>query len=71
MAKRNAANQQFQASIAAWSYADNLEQLTWQTGKPVGVWLGRAAAAASAGDPASAVYDLERAAAELRGNSKV
>lgn len=53
------------------TYADQLEQLSRPLGRAAGIWLGRAAVALDAGDPASALHDLERASAQLRGNAKV
>lgn len=60
-----------QAADAAMTYADQLEQLSRPVGRSAGVWLGRAAVALEAGDPASALHDLERAAVQLRGSAKV
>lgn len=59
------------AALSAFSYADQLEQLSRPVGRSAGVWLGRAAVAAEMGKPGAALDDLELALVQLRKNAKV
>lgn len=68
---RDKRNHHYEAATTAFSYADQLEQLSRPVGRSVGVWLGRAAVAADMGEPAAALDDLELALVQLRKNAKV
>lgn len=71
MAKTKSRDFHVRAALEAFSCADRIQQQSLSLGRSVGVWLGRAAAYADAGDHASALGDLERASAHTRNRSKV
>ncbi|CAM9596625.1 unnamed protein product [Ectocarpus fasciculatus] len=68
---REKRNHHHGAALSAFSYADQLEQLSRPVGRSAGVWLGRAAVAAEMGRPGAALDDLELALVQLRKNAKV
>ncbi|CAM9407149.1 unnamed protein product, partial [Ectocarpus sp. 6 AP-2014] len=68
---REKRNHHHGAALSAFSYADQLEQLSRPVGRSAGVWLGRAAVAAEMGKPGVALDDLELALVQLRKNAKV
>lgn len=71
LALRDKRGQHYEAALAAYSYADRLEQLSRPVGRSADVWLGRAAVAADMGMPAAAVEDLELTLVQLRKNANV
>lgn len=68
---REKRNHHHAAALSAFSYADQLEQLSRPVGRSAGVWLGRAAVAAETGKAGAALDDLELALVQLRKNAKV
>lgn len=68
---RETRNHHYRAASNALSHAESLEQLSRPVGQTAGVWLARATVAASMGDPAAALDDLERVTAQLRKDAKV
>ncbi|CAN0337231.1 unnamed protein product, partial [Ectocarpus sp. 8 AP-2014] len=68
---REKRNHHHGAALSAFSYADQLEQLSRPVGRSAGVWLGRAAVEAEMGKPGVALDDLELASVQLRKNAKV